>query len=486
MSAIVQTFLNADGITYNATDGDPGISLGDQLFQWITARQAFNQLAAASGWDFSVDYNKVLRFFPRSTGLSNAPFNLADNDGNVLAVSSSSAGGTGQSATIRRYRGPYANRIFVTSSSQAVPLWVDIFSAANPGPYASNKQPPGGGRIAFITLFPIDQTPIVKVNGNPQRVIPLSSVATAAPSSWDWYWIQPQGSTHGGNGVFQNQANTALITTDILEVDYQTQLSPATVATCAAEVASRASIEGNSGYYDAVFSAPNITDATALTNYATLLMNRYGCTNGIPNQVIYSTIKDGLFAGMLQTINLTRPLIASHTYLISQVTAKDVDKDHVEYQVTCDFGQYLATTSDQFFAAVVARGNLAQPGNRQTYQWLLAPSYPGVTNPGLAAGGIVTFMHICQNQVEVIQYVEVVFNSLPGSNPTGQFQINVNGSGTCIDVPQPLTASVPVRCYRFAIPKLFAGDILQLLIQGGNNSSYKDGTCTLVTSVAVT
>jgi hypothetical protein len=480
VSAIVNTYLAADGFTYNAQDGDPGISLGDQLFQWVTVRQAFNQLATASNWEFNVDYNKKIRFFPSTSGLSAAPFNIADNDGNVLAVASkgSVTGATGESATVRTYRGPYLNRVYVTSSSQASPLWSDTFSAAIPGPYPNSKQPPGGGRRFFVTLYPINQTPIVTVNGASQRVIPLSAVATAVPSSWDWYWIPPQGLPIGGFGVSQNPNNTALVSTDVLIVNYATELSPATTAVCTAQVAARAQVEGNTGYYDAVISAPDLTDPTALANFANYILNRYGCTNGIPQQVIYSTIKDGLFAGMLQTINLSQPLIASHSYLISQIQAYDVDKDHLEYQVTCDFGAYLATTSDQFFASLINAVQGPQPSNFNTYVWQLSGTYPWTR-----------FVQNVRNPVENLQYMTVVFLGL--ASPTDMtVQLIVNGSGVGAPVT-PTTVNQQVTQFVFGGTvglqyTVHLGDQLTFLIQGAPSASDHDGVITLVTSVAVT
>jgi hypothetical protein len=477
VSDIVQKFLSADGIIYNATDGDPGTTLGDMLFNWVTARQAFNQLSAATGWDFNVDYNKVLRFFPKASALGAAPFNLADNDGNVLAVGES--GGTTESALIRVYRGTYRNRQYVRSSSQPLAQWGDTFSAAIPGPYASNKQAPGGGRIFFVTLFKIEATPTVLKNGSAQRVIPLSQVAGAAPGSYDFYWIPD------GSGVV---AAVAPVSTDIIIVNYQSRLSPVTVVVCAAEVAARGSAEGNSGYYDDVQDAANVTDPGAITNYATALLNRYGCTNGIPSQVMYATIKDGLFAGMLQTINLTQPLIASATYLISGVTWKDVDKDHIEYQVTCDIGQYLGDNYQQYFAALVNRGQMPQPSNRQTYLWQLFQSVPGLANPGFQ-GGLYNVVQIVQNQVEILQYISV---SIAGANAPShaiQIQLIINTNGNISVTFQP-GVSGELRAYARTDGttgqfKVFAGDILQ--IQGSSGSpdaNFKDINVTLVTSVS--
>lgn len=478
VSDIIYKFLQADGIVYQATDGDPGTVLGDQLFNWVTARQAFNQLSSATGWDFQVDYNKVLRFFPKASALGAAPFNIADNDGNVLAQASQggTSGGTNQSASIRYFRGTYMNRVYVRSSSQPNAQWGDTFSAAIPGPYSSNLQPPGGGRIFFVTLFVIEATPTVLKNGNAQRVIPLSQVAGATPGSYDFYWIP------GGYGVV---AAVAPISTDVIVVNYQTRIAPVTTLTCAAQVALRASAEGNSGLYDTVLDVQNITDPAAITAYATAMLNRYGCTNGIPNQVIYSTIKDGLFVGQLQTINLTQPLVASTSYLISGITWRDVDKDHIEYSVTCDLGQYLGDNYAQYFASLVNRGQMPQPGNIQTYWGLLAPDVANVVNPGYIGSLQGAWFHVCRNQVEIVQYLSVICGSGPATQSPG-VQLNINSNGSIqVIVPAGTAGGVELRVYPTTPIILHAGDFLRIQKTGNDDSAMKNVGVTLVTSIAV-
>lgn len=469
---IVNTFLSADGIQYNAVDGDPGINFGAQLFNWVTARQAFNQLSNLTGWDFEVDYYKQLRFFPKSSGLSSAPFNIADNNGNWIAESMSS----------RSYRGKYRNKQGVRSSTQAGQLWGDIFSTANPGPYPSSPQPPDGIRFVFITLYKITAAPNIKINGNSvaaARIIQLNQVAGAPPGSYDWYWIP------GGEGVFQNQAEARLKSTDVLEVDYQTALSPIFWASCPAEIAARAAIEGNSGIYEDVQDVTNITEQTALQAYAQALLNRYGCTNSIPRQVMYKTNRDGLFAGMLQNINTSKPLVPAANYLISQVDIRDMDKQFLQYTITADNGQYQGDWT-QFFAAVVDRGQLAQPGNFVSYEWSLVPTIPGVVNPGMTGTGIFPLTRTCSHQVEILQYLSVICNSCPAPSPTN-WQILVNGNGVGFPLT-PLQAGIEYRFYYqqgVGQTKVFAGDVFQVLSQGTPSTTTKDVTIKLVTSIAV-
>lgn len=469
---IVNSYLAQDGIHYNQVDGDPGINVGPQLFQWITARQVFNQLSNLTGWDFQIDYYKELRFFPKQSGIGASPFTLVDNDKNPIA----------ESVMARAYRGKYRNKQGVRSSAQTSPLWQDIFSAALPGPYPSNPQPPDGVRFDFITLFFINQAPIINVNGTQvaaSRVIMLSQVAGAAPGSWDWYWIP------NGAGVFQNQGNPRLKSTDVLTVNYQAQLSPIIWVSCAAEIAARAAIEGNSGIYEDVQDVPNITDPTALKQYATALLNRYGCSNGIPREVKYKTYRDGLFVGQLQNINLSEPLVAALNYFITQVEIRDIQKQFLEYTITADSGLYLGDWT-QFFAAIVDRGQQAQPGTFVEYDWALVPTIPGVVNPGLTGTGIFPLTRSCTHQVEIAQYFSVIANALPNPNPS-TWQVLVNGNG----IGFPLTATQAGIEYRFYFQQgigqtqFFAGDVFQILVQGGASGSIRDVTCKLVTAISV-
>lgn len=477
---IVTNYLSADGISYNTIDGDPGTQLGDQLFQWVTARECFNRLSSATGWDFTIDYYGALRFFPKGTGTGAAPFNLQDNDGNWLA----------ETMTVRHYRSTYRNRQFVQSSTQGSQLWVDTFSAAQPGPIPSEPQPPNGVNQDFITLYGITGTPVVKVNGNTQRVITLNQIGTNPVGDWDWYWIPQQGAPSPANGVFQNNAQSPLISSDVLTVGYPTDIQPVTVVVCQAQVDARAAVEGNSGFYDDVQQAQNITDPAALQTYAQGLLDRYGCTSGIPIQVMYETFKHGLFVGQIQHINTSNPAVSAADYLISNVTIRDVDngtyqgKPLLRYQITADSGHYLGEWQ-QFYRTLITAALQPQPSNRMVYTWSLAPTIPGVTNPGLGpAGGQNQFFTI-QHQSEIPQYVSCAFRSMPGT-PTRSFEVLVNTNGTGVFVT-PQSQELEARSNFPTGFKFTAGDVLTLLIRddGGSGDAYKDGYLILQTSVAV-
>jgi hypothetical protein len=468
---LVDTYLAEDNITYDVASGNNEslANFGVVTFNWITARQAFQQLADLVNWDFSVDYYGVLRFFPANDGSGLAPYNIADNDGNWE---------TTPPMTVQQYRTNYRNRQGVQSSSQTTALWTDTFSVADPGPFTNGPQPPDGIRQEFITLYGIQTTPYVFVNGVAQQVIDVTQIGAAGPDGYEWYWIPPQGFSPSA-GVFQNPADAPLTSSDVLTVQYQSPIPPIIWVECAEQIAIRAAIEGNSGVYEDVESVTGITDPNELQAYAQGLLNRYGCLNGMPVEVIYTTHReDMLFAGMVQNISVTNPSVPSAGFMLVQVEIKDVDGKFLRTTVTADSGMYQLS-SGAYYQALVNRGQLPQPSNRNTYTWQLSPTIPGQTNEGLGSGNVNPVQGSLASS-EVPLYMVITYqNTLPGpSGPNVEMLVNSAGFGNQLVLPL-LPGTYVVYFATKAIPQ---GSSLTPLFQGGP-SGIKDGVLTLVTSV---
>jgi len=472
VSEIIQTNFAGDGLVYDSSDGDPGTALGPLTFNWIMTRAVFDQLAAMTGWDYKVDPYKVLRFFPHTTGLGAAPFSIQDNDGNWLAESLSS----------RTYRGKYRNREFVVSNTQAIGLWCDIFSVAIPGPFRNAPQPPDGTRTGFVTLYVMTATPTVTLNGNPQVVKGLTQIAGHVADGtipYDWYWVDPNGA-----GVFQNPTHAPITSSDTLEVCYPSQVPPVIFAQDLTQIAVRAAIEGNSGIYDAVDQAKDITDPAALQAYAQGLLTRFG-SSGIPREVQFSTNRDGLRAGQLIRINTSNPLVPDAFYLITTVTITDVDKTYLRYQVVATSG---ANPADwlAFFNAVNKAAALPSPSNREQHTWLIAPSYAGITNPGVQ-GGIQAQLYVIQAASVLFISITVSFATPPQTEGWGvQVLINGNGAFTSGVPVFPAGGQTPMTFFFPNPTRAFAGDVVQILMQRSSTASPgKDASVTLTASVSL-
>lgn len=440
---IVQTYLAADGFTYDDSDGDPGINLGPQIFNWVTIQAAFNTLSSSTGWDWKVDQFQVIRFFPSASGTGVAAFNIAHNDGNVYA----------ESLGVEFYRSKYRNRQGVASPSQQGQLWQDIFSVADPGPYPNFPQPPDGVRKTFLQLYGFTATPIVLVNGTPQIVSQLTPSGFVPATGWQWYIVAPA-TNLPSYGLFQFGGSSPLGPSDTLIIEYQTPISPILWLENATQIADRAAIEDNTGVYEDVEQAPSVTDPAAIMAYCQGLLNRY--SNGIPFQVTYTSRNQlGLFTGQLQTIVNSNPPL-NFTGLIASVTWNDIDGQFMNVSATVLSGEYQGDFT-QFFAALVAGAQLAQPANTSSYNWFFA----GPTSTSV----IVDETKIVNNAVESVLFVTA---TLPPGNPapSGGVHLRILLDGTqVLDVFVPGGSSGPITAYPSpGTIKMFAGDVLNMQI----------------------
>jgi predicted outer membrane repeat protein len=450
---LVANYLSGDGITYDDSNGDPGTNLGPQLFNWVTLQSAFNTLSSSTGWDFKIDPYGVLRFFPSDSGIGNAPFNISEGDGNVYA----------ESLGVEYYRSTYRNRQGVASPSQQGQLWTDTYP---PGPPGLGNQSPDGVRTGFQEQYPFTAIPTVYVNGGQQTVAESTPSGFVLPggtpaTNFQWYVVE-----FPSIGLFQNTnpatgGGSPLVAGDVLVIAYPSP-GPAPILWVQddVQIAARAAIEGNSGIYEDLQQAPSVTDPAAIAAYAVGLLARYGSA-GMPFQVTYSSRNQkGVFSGQLQTIATTNPPV-NVTGMISSVTWNDVDGQFMELAVTVLSGEYQGNFS-QFFAALVAGTSLVPPANTSTYSWLLAPTVPGVVNPGITQEEW-TFPQVAvvNNGVECLLYMTV---NMAVAEPDNDDALQLLQNGTVIaSVYIPPNATGPITIYPTpGTIYLTQGDVLQI------------------------
>lgn len=312
--------------------------------------------------------------------------------------------------------------------------------------------------------------------------------------AWDWYWIPQQGFPQPSPGVFQNPAHTPLRSIDVLTVNYQTSFAPIYWVEDAAQIAARAAIEGNSGIYEDVQDAPNaITDPVAIMLYAQALLDRYGA-NGMPYQVSYSTTDENatilqhktITPGQLQNIVLANPALDLLGGLISDVQITEVDATYLQYSVTVLSGEYQGNWT-QFFAALVTQAQLPSPSPQRQYTWPIAPTIPGLVNPGVTGGYATPQVNIVNNAVELIISFQVY---MPNANTgTVQFTLLVNGSGlaSLAITFLPGETGTKIAYVTIQIPlRTYAGDVLAVDVTGAGISAVRDAYATLMTSIIAT
>jgi hypothetical protein len=387
-----------------------------------------------------VDQFQVIRFFPSASGMGSAAFNIADNDGNVYA----------ESLGVEYYRSKYRNRQGVASPSQQGQLWQDVFSVANPGPFPNFPQPPDNVRKGFLQLYGFTATPIVLVDGVQQTVAQLTPSGFVPATGWQWYIVAPSTGLPS-YGLFQYGPSTPLGPSDTLIIEYQTPISPILWVENSAQIAIRAAIEGNTGVYEDVEQAPSVTDPAAILAYANGLLARY--SNGIPFQVTYSSRNQkGLFTGQLQVIDISNPPL-NFTGLVSQVTWNDVDGQFMNLSVTVLSGEYQGDFT-QFFAALVAGTQLAQPANTSDYNWYFGGTF--------TTTAVQPQTYIVRNAVESVLSLVVTVGE-PCAGGAVDFRILVNGNEV-IHQQFATAQGGTLTTYPASTVYMYAGDVLTVEI----------------------
>ena len=286
---IVTQDLAGEGVT--TTNVQTGPTITKATFNYRTVAQAFNDLAELTGYAWYVDYNKDLHFCARETNL--APFSLTDVSANFRYM------------VVRKTREQYRNRQYIRAGQDITDPRTDSFK--------------GDGKTkAFVLNFPCAKVPTVKVN-TVAKTVGIRGLETGK----DWYWSK------GEKEVTQDDAGTALASTDILDVTYQGLFPIILSSQSDGEISSRAATEGGTGIYEAIEDDQSIDSQPLATQKADGLLRRFG---RIPQIVEFETDTGGLAAGQLITINVTKHGLNAQ-FLIDSAQAQDVQGKFLRYRV---------------------------------------------------------------------------------------------------------------------------------------------------------
>lgn len=359
---IVASYLAVDGVTFDSTYGPTDSQIGKvMIFDYVTATDAMNQIAAAIGAVWQVDNFKVLKFIDFVTPHP-APISLADNDHQWVNMQ------------VLRIMTNYRNRQAVKPSKNILNIWTDSFTGLWPFPAPSTGSIVGYLGTYILSYIP-KALPQIQVNGVPQKVVFL--LPGPLPPVWDFYLI--------GQQIQRNFSYAPLTNADIIDVEYESPLPGVFWVIDQAEVTARQAIEGGTGLYESLDSPANVEDAdTALTDAAGLL-EKYGkmletISVDLPKQLPSAPM---ILPGQILTINTTRPLV-NGSFVIDTTDVKEVDKTFLKW--TLSVGDHkMRVKGYKYFTKL--KQALSRPRDRitQTAEWTLAGTINGITNPGLAA-----------------------------------------------------------------------------------------------------
>jgi hypothetical protein len=288
--SFIQKTFSQEGITEGNIQSGPEIEKA--VFNYEDGNATMNYLQEVTGYNWEVDNNKKLHFFDRST--NTAPFSLSDTSSNYTGLS------------VKKTRGKYRNRQYLRAGQDVTDVQTERFKG-------------DGEQRTFAVGFKIAKVPTVKVNGVIQSV-----GIRGLDDGKQFYWSK------GEKELTQDDSETKLTDTDIVEINYQGFFPIKVVIDNSSGISDRKKVEGGSGIYEHIAQEENIDTQAAAMQFATGKLEKLGT---IPKVVTFNTHVKGLKSGQLLPIkNIKHNL--DDKFLIESVTARD-DNGLTVYSVKC-------------------------------------------------------------------------------------------------------------------------------------------------------
>jgi hypothetical protein len=292
VQTLVTNYLAADGVTVGNIEAGALLDVA-KFPRANTVAEVMDNLAEICGFVWYIDFDKKLYFQSRSA--TTAGFNIADNSA-ILNVN------------VRSDRSKYRNRQYIRGGQTPTDSPI-----ANESPTPK----PDGTTRTFVTRYPIAQSPTITINGTPVSAdqIGINGI-DGQVTPLQWYW------TYGSDTITQDLNQTVLSTTDAITISYIGLIPLLVVVEDSTAIESRAIIENLSGVYESLETLPNVNDKQQALDIASGKLRKYTV---VPRELTYQTFTNGLAAGQLQTVNLTKYGITAGEFLIDRVTIRDLD-----------------------------------------------------------------------------------------------------------------------------------------------------------------
>jgi hypothetical protein len=322
VQTLITNYLSADGVTVGNIEAGALLDVA-KFPRANTVAEVMDNLAEICGFVWYIDFDKKLYFQSRSA--TTAGFNIADNSA-ILNVN------------VRSDRSKYRNRQYIRGGQTPTDSPI-----ANESPTPK----PDGTTRTFVTRYPIAQEPTITINGTPvaSNQIGINGI-DGQVTPLQWYW------TYGSDTITQDLNQTVLSTTDTITISYIGLIPLLVVVEDSAAIESRALIENLSGVYESLETLPNVNDKQQALDIASGKLRKYTV---VPRELTYQTFTNGLAAGQLQTVNLTKYGITAGEFLIDRVTIRDLDDNGTfVYEVHAVDGEPFGGWT-KFFESIVRK-----------------------------------------------------------------------------------------------------------------------------------
>lgn len=321
---LLTKYLASDGVTVGSID--TGVTITNSKFNRTgTVTDVINQISEINGFYWYIDFDKKLYFKSRTS--STAPFNITDSSAIV-------------NVNVRNNRSKYRNRQYIRGGTYPTDTEILLESPA--------PKPDGVART-FTLRYPVASKPRIYINGVEvsQNDIGINGIdGTVTPIKWYY--------SYNSNTITQDASQTVLSVTDAITVSYIGLIPLFVVAEDTTAIDSRALIENNSGVYESLEVDTTINNKQQALDIAYGRLRKY---TKIESEMEYQTFTNGLYAGMIQTVTLTKYGVSATQYLIDRVTMRDFDdRGKFIYDVHAIDGDSFGSWTD-FFKSISAQNN---------------------------------------------------------------------------------------------------------------------------------
>jgi len=304
---IGETLFNA-GVTIQGTVPLTPV-LGTLIFPNVPVSKAFDEIAELTGYEWNIDYLKVLHFFDRASNF--APFALDEKTFRSFT-----------NVKIRRGNEQYRNVQYLRAG-------YDITSTLR-----IDRAKGDGETRSFDTVLEIAEKPFISIDGVPVADANIGIREKDKDKLW-FYQI-------GEKGVNQDSSGTPLTTAQTIEISYKGRFPILQQGRDEKQIAARKGVEGGVGVYVNVEDDTNLNSADLAEEKVAALLRRFAKVYDV---ISYETDEPGVFAGMLQKVDLPEHRIVGD-FLITGVNLGYVGETLEEgqqyrYTVNMSSGEFI-------------------------------------------------------------------------------------------------------------------------------------------------
>lgn len=302
---IANSYLTAESITTGTLQ--VGTNISKATFNRKSVAECLNYIKDSTGINWNINYNKQLNTFYREDNLG-LPLTEID----MLEVN------------IEQTRADYRNRQYIRAGQDET----DEIQRELPTPK------PDGNSKTFVVRYPLGKVPTILVND--VTVSAVSVGINGLDTGKQWYWNKNE------RVIVQDNAQTTLTSIDTLKVTYTGLVKILVQADNVAGQTDRATIESNTGLYEAIEDIASIDDRQSALDYANGLLTKYANITQIVN------IRTRKFRQAGELIHLTHTNLGiDGQYLIDSVTIEEI-QGYMFYNLRCLSGESLGSWVEFF------------------------------------------------------------------------------------------------------------------------------------------